>query len=114
MLKKWKKGIWTINRVFASKRTYAPVVFIERVMKTRKGYHVYARVTLFERIAQADRNWTVLALQRVLGSDSTRDLFDSLRIIRKERVFNLMFDYKNGYRATFDTSALLALKKAMM
>ena len=104
VIRKFTHGYNSIVRVYKSKRTYIPILRVQRVVRSRRGYHVYVNVILAEGLHTTTRErWMTLALQSVLGSDSTRGLYDALRVCRNDRVFNLLFSYKNGYLNTEDS-----------
>jgi hypothetical protein len=92
--------------VYYVKREYLPDMKVTRVARTRHGYHVYARYKdpgVYEMEHCPDTlRLMQLHVQRMLGSDGTRTFFDTLRIVRGDKDWNLMFDYKNGRQVRED------------
>jgi hypothetical protein len=98
LFRKWRIGVYRIYLVFGSKREYLPRMNVTWVDRTRKGFHVYCSVALNENLMGFCTNgprWLTIIIQDVLGSDPTRSLFDGLRVIRGEEVYNLLFGWKN-------------------
>lgn len=106
ILRYFKRRVSKVYYVFYFKRDSLPTINVIRAERTRKGWHVWVRFKDKNLAARDGDSDTVkletLILQNALGSDSTRTLFDMLRVHRGDKDWNLMFKYKNGYVASED------------
>lgn len=94
IMNRFTRTTMRVFRVYRSKRTYLPDIFIQRAERTRKGVHLYIQFKDNE-INTSDEDY--LILQSVYESDFGRTLFDYLRLKRREKVWNLLFKSKNKY-----------------
>jgi len=104
LTKGFTRALFQLKNVYNSKRTYEPYLHVDRVVKTQKGYHLYIcyRDRMFDALPLRLQRAATLLLQYHFNSDKVRGLFDLIRIARNREVYNLLFDYKNGYLDTED------------
>ena len=108
------EGAYTLAHVYLSDRGRKPNMRVQTCMRTKKGFHVVVEFADVE-------NWdtkhecalALLLLQTCMRSDSARSVHDMLRVSRNERVFNLLFEYKNGFRCKDDLQMLNKLNMAL-
>lgn len=96
IVKRFHQGVFRIFIVYHIKRDHYPKMNVVAAFKTRKGWHILIEYEDYEKVDNvALERCKVIVLQNTLGSDVTRSLFDLMRALSGEQIFNLMFSYKN-------------------
>ena len=120
--KQFAKDIWCLYRVYYTKRNYLPEITINKVDRTRKGWHIYISFHDEELIFKTKQRFNLLdyniiyklltlQYQAALSSDKTRGIFDTLRILHDDNIFNVLFDYKKGRHVKRNKRMKIKLQK---
>ena len=104
------KGLVSMRRVHDSKMSCPIIVKAMYAARTTHGYHIKLsycdNILLYDatmqKIIEPDIRNYILHLQSLFGSDRTRGFFDARRVYHKEKIFNMLFDYKNGQQFSED------------
>lgn len=125
MLSRFRTGLISLKRVQDSKMNDEIKIVIKSVHCTAHGFHVI--LDYFDDIFKYQDHYfsklmdnagmqfglintnrlCTIIIQSMFGSDITRSFFDMRRVIRREKYFNLLFNYKNGRQFVddFETKA---------
>lgn len=101
MIKNFEKRCDDFFRIYYVKRIWQPSLRVISAKRTRKGWHLVILFNDFEHKREWD-SFKTLILQDFFNSDVNRSLYDMLRLERKEKRWNLLFDWKRGFTAKED------------
>ena len=98
----FSRKVQKVLQVYYFKRTYLPSITVTRVDKTHKGYHIFMEFVdtenCFSDCREESEKLATIIMQNALGSDTTRSVYDYLRIMKGDKRWNLLFQakLKNG------------------
>jgi hypothetical protein len=101
------RKVQKVFQVYYFKRTYLPFMSVFRVDRTHKGYHIF--MYFVDKEKAKEKRLSTLIIQNCFGSDTTRSLYDYLRICRDDPCWNLLFraKLKNGKYYLFEPDAVM-------
>lgn len=109
----FKSAVFLMKHVFENKRTYMPILYVERCDRTKRGYHLTIRYEDAEIIGGRAMMFAELFLQGHFKSDACRGLMDYLRVNGGEKHHNLLFDYKGENKVKPDENMLYILNEIL-